>query len=164
MKKSLLVVLCTILTSCSLESRINWAKHSLNVKQDTFKNTLSICTDKYIKSNTGYNPAIYSLCYFKDNNNKHIYSINGEYTLPSPLPVNFNEAIDKKGNQLKIKSNDDRRLGFTINNFVVQLDDKYIKNTTEDIDIRIYGEYYYTLHIPYIDILALKEKVKETDL
>lgn len=166
MKKSLLVLLCCFLSSCSLESRINWAKYSINVERDTFKKTLLVCTDEYKTDDyiNGRSPATYAFCYYEDKNNKHIYSITGKYVLHQPLPVEFNEAIDKKGNQLKIKSTDDRRLGATINNFAVQIEDKYIENVTESIDVRIYGKYSYTLHIPYIDILALKEKIKEENL
>ncbi len=166
MKKSLLVLLCSFLASCSLESQINWSKRFMSVERDTFKKTLLICTDEYKSSDyvNGRSPATYSFCYYGDKNGKHLYLITGKYVLHSPLPIEFNEAIDKNGNQLNIKSSDDRRLGLTINNFMVQIDDKYIESVTDDIDVRIYGKYSYTLHIPYIDILAMKEKVKETNL
>ena len=139
------ILISLFVCSCVANSRYN-------INYDKFKQDLSVCRT-FEKE---YESVSYMLCYINNiQENIEGYGIAGVYQMNSPVSVNFNEAILYNGKKLKISSEDDRRLGITINTYKIKLDENILDNVQDKLEIKIYGDN----GISYLMDLITKEDI-----
>lgn len=155
MQKKYLPLLLLSLSGCIIPTA-----YPIHVEEDKFKGETYLCSQTINEYRT---TIYYKICRAKIMDGSHKDFIYGSVEYASPIPLEYNEAIDANREKLKIKSKDDRRLGMTINEFVVTLPKDYISKN-DSIGIKIYGvSHNFVATVSTEIITALREKIKEME-
>ncbi len=157
--KIFLTLIVTLLSGCIFPELMQ--QNYITVEKDNFKDETFICSKIINEYRT---TVFYKICHYKKAGGGVEDFIQGAVEYASPVALRYNEAIDINKKKLKIKSEDDRRLGITINQFAIRLPEGYMYKN-DSIEIKIYGvSHSAVLKISTPIIEALRDKIKDLEM
>lgn len=158
MKKISLTLIILLLSGCIPAELMR--QNYITVEKDEFKGETYLCSKLINEPRT---TIYYKICRANKMDGSHKDFMYGSVEYASPVPLEYSEAIDINKKKLKIKSDDDRRLGITINQFAIRLPEGYIYKN-DNIEIKMYGvSHNAVLKVSTPIIMALREKIKEIE-